>query len=45
MPLTGFCGFHVLIEMKFRYRRMIFRFYAQTKSFSGKVLAMVFSNQ
>ena len=37
LPLTGFCGFHVLIEMKFRYERMIFRSYAQTKNFSGKV--------
>ena len=36
LPLTGFCGFLVLIEMKFRYERMIFRFYAQTKSFSCK---------
>ena len=38
-------GFFVLIEMKFRYSRMIFRSYAQTKSFSGKVLAIVLSNQ
>ena len=45
MPLTGFCGFLVLIEMEFRYERMIFRSYAQTKNFSGKVLAMVLSNQ
>ena len=36
LPLTGFCGFLVLIEMKFRYARMIFRSYAPTKSFSGK---------
>ena len=37
--------FFVLIEMKFRYARMIFRSYEQTKSFSGKVLAIVLSNQ
>ncbi len=37
MPLTGFCGFLVLIEMEFRYERMIFSSYAQTKNFSGKV--------
>jgi len=36
MPLTGFCGFLVLIGMKFRCARMIFRSYAQTKCFSGK---------
>ena len=35
----------MLIEMEFLYTRMIFRSYAQTKSFSGKVLAMVLSNQ
>ena len=36
LPLTGFCGFLMLIEMEFLYTRMIFRSYAQTKSFSGK---------
>ena len=36
LPLTGFCGFLVLIEMEFRYARMSFRSYAQIKSFSGK---------
>ena len=45
MPLSGFCGFLVLIEMEFQYERMIFRSYAQIKSISGKVLAMVLSNQ
>ena len=29
-------GFLMLIEMEFLYTRMIFRSYAQTKSFSGK---------
>ena len=32
----GFCGFLVLIEMKFWYARMIFRSYAPTKCFLGK---------
>ena len=37
-----FGGFLMLIEMEFLYTRMIFRFYAQTKSFSckGKVSVM-----
>ena len=41
----AFAAFLVLIEMKFRCARMIFRSYAQIKSISGKVLAMVLSNQ
>ena len=43
MPLTGFCGFLVLIEMKFWYARMIFRSYAPTRCFldKGKVSVLL----